>query len=642
MRSGYELAPCVVRRGLAAAICFLALILAATYPGYRALAFAIACGGIATSAWRTPWWLATIPVSIVVGDWYPLTGSLLVSESDIFLIGLLGGQLWRTGIAETPPVHPPRSYWVLWAPMLASTLIALIRGWGHLPQALCGDQLSIYSTQWNSLRIAKGFLIGGGLAPFVIAEVSRCAVGARVICLGFKVAAVLVAVSVVIERNMTYGIFELDSIYRPTGTFMSMHVGGQHLDAFWALALPLLFPRRWRDLSRIGCLAHGVLLGIAYYAIAATMSRVIFVWAITVGVTMLAMAVANFRRNPAEIPRRHVGLLLLTSVAIILVLTAIGSAFRNRFESIADDWKVRRSHWQLLRVPVEKNTSTKWLGIGLGTVPNESALVLNRAPRPVELIAGPSATPHLRLRPGKSLFVEQLVDVRAPSPWKLRIDVRSVGAGMLKAHVCEKTLYQSFQCAEAECWINASPQPRRIELPIDVSALQRRLPQPFQRPVTFAISVVGKPLFIDVSNLELTDAAGHSILRNSSFMDGTRFWFLTSDDLQSWHANSLIVQLYVEQGIVGMLSFALLSVGTLAILVTTGLPARDYTSGAIGLSIVGVLVIGVFDSIIDAPGIAQMLYLLIATGQGWALRSNASTCEVQSNLVDDNATRVVR
>ena len=135
------------------------LALAARYPlgaGWGIVGYLAAA--VLTYATRDLW-IGAIPVVLVAGDLYPWTGSLLVTESDLFLLAILAALLWRTG-TDTPLFPKSKWAWAIWLPLAVAAVLSFARGWHHLPPGSPGDALSLYGSQWNAVRVAKGFVWG--------------------------------------------------------------------------------------------------------------------------------------------------------------------------------------------------------------------------------------------------------------------------------------------------------------------------------------------------------------------------------------------------------------------------------------------------------------------------------------------------
>jgi hypothetical protein len=228
----------------------------------------------------------------------------------------------------------------------------------------------------------------------------------------------------------------------------------------------------------------------------------------------------------------------------------------------------------------------------------------------------PGSRVALRIRPGKSVYVEQAVNIDAPGPWQLRGQFRTEGRIDLHAYVCRKSLFDSFRCNEMG--FSGSGQSSDWQM-IQWSIATKQLlpPQSDWRycPVTLALSASNDGKFVDVRELELADARGRSLLSNADFQDGSARWFFTSDDHAAWRAENMWVHLYLEQGWLGVVTIALLILGTLGLLVRPILAGGNLETYVLTTAIFGFLAIGLFGSMLETPWITTMLCALLAASQ---------------------------
>ena len=114
---------------------------------------------------------------------------------------------------------------------------------------------------------------------------------------------------------------------------------------------------------------------------------------------------------------------------------------------------------------------------------------------------------------------------------------------------------------------------------------------------------------VDIDNVCLMDSTGKNLIGNGGFSSGMDQWFFATDNHLPWHVKNLWVHLVVEQGVLGVLSVGgllILSFGKLARRTLSG----DLFAAAVLSGLVGLLVVGIVDSIIDVPRHALLLYFL--------------------------------
>ena len=600
-------------------VALVGLALAAQYQLSSPWAFAALFAGGGLLCLTSRLWIAAIPLVLIAGDRYPWTGSLLLSESDFFLLGALAVLLWRAD------VHPrlvaiDKRFWILWAPLLVSAAVSCIIGWRALPPSVPGDQLCLYASQWNSVRVFKGFAWGLMLAQLLFAKLDRNQDGLRLVSHGMRISALYVALVVIGERLVSVGVFNLDDLYRATGPFFSMHTGGLQIDAFWAISLPFLFVPPTGARPWLTWLARLALLLVSFYAIGATMARGIIVWAAVATLLLSFLVVVRNRRQPNRTP---VYVFAAGSVCFIFAGIALlprSEAVIDRFGSLVTDLQTRALSWQTFLRQSDKGVTSAVFGNGLGTAPGLVASAYDLPTRSAELIPMPDGRKALRLTPGKSVFVEQLIDSDAPGPWTLRARGQSFGGAAVHVHVCEKTLLHSFRCAEATLMLHGGQASPAVQ-PIDVSALRSASHHWIRCPVTFALSVSGNSGQVDITYLRLEDARGENILANYDFGTGSARWFFTSDDLAAWRVENLWVHLFLEQGWLGVLAAGWLLIATLAPLAYRAATEREPSSIIQAVSILGFLAMGTFGSLLDTPSITELTCVVLAASQAIGRRS---------------------
>jgi hypothetical protein len=112
---------------------------------------------------------------------------------------------------------------------------------------------------------------------------------------------------------------------------------------------------------------------------------------------------------------------------------------------------------------------------------------------------------------------------------------------------------------------------------------------------------------VDVTGLSLHDGTAE-LLANGSFRSGLDRWLVFSDVHLAWRALNTPLQVVFEQGLLGALAWlALIAAAVAAVARQLGdLPATAAAAGGIAL-----LVVGGFDSLLDAPRLIVLLALLL-------------------------------
>src|SRR5471030_142478 len=343
---------------------------------------------------------------------------------------------------------------------------------------------------------------------------------------------------------------------------------------------------------------------------------------------IIGMLLIALNRLPAQ-PYWHInrpGVGAAAASAIVLALAIpISSGYytAERYASAAADLRERWQHWQ--HVLAMMNGVDAITGMGLGRFPAVYFWHNPRGEQPATLrYVDEAGNRYLQMTPaayeagyGELLRLLQRVQVVPRTPYVLGFDARHRST-QAYAHVslCQRLLLYPQNCVDAALRLGPPAAGwRHYQFAFDSGPLGdgdwwRRL------PVQLEMAVEGDPLPIDIDNISLRDAAGeHEAIRNGSFLDGNNYWFFSSDHHHlPWHTKNLVLNVYFELGLFGLLAFGALMLGALA-----GLLARAWR-GELGAacwlaSLAGFLLVGLFDSLLDVPRITLLFLLLLCASQ---------------------------
>lgn len=262
----------VLQRLLAAALAAALVLAVSIYPANRIL-LALALLAYCAVLWVRPaWWLLLLPALLPVLDFAPWTGWFFLDEFDLLLLATAAVAYWRAG----PPgqvARIPRFVLAMLALLAASLAIATWSGLMPLPP-LDANAFANYSSRFNALRVAKGFVWAFLLLPLL-----RCCAGPdlsnlkRYFVPGMLLGLAGTCLVVAWERWMFPGLLNFASDYRPTASFTAMHTGGAALDAYLAVSFPFLAVWLIQGPSHRQLALGLPLLLLACYAGLATFSR---------------------------------------------------------------------------------------------------------------------------------------------------------------------------------------------------------------------------------------------------------------------------------------------------------------------------------------------------------------------------------
>lgn len=591
------LPPCLVATG----------VWAATFPAFPVLVCVVltAC---AAAVWHRPVWVfAIIPAALPVFDLAPWSGRFFLDEFDaLLLVGL------AIGCARVPAL--PRGRMQTDALLTAVTaLVALsfgvsaVRGMLplHLPDP---NSFNNYYSPYNALRIGKG-AAWAFLAYVLSMRLMAAGIDARrQFAWGMTVGLGLTVAVIVWERVAFSGLWDFSGGYRVTGPFSSIHVGGAYIECFLAVATPFLMTRMLERRHWFVRLVGFLLLLATTYALMVTYSRNGYSAFAVAVCTVLLVALLKTR----QFLRTGVIVAALAG-AMFLVARPIfkGEYAQSRIATVNADLLVRKAHWEDALSIRDHDWATSLFGMGLGRYPETNywrSTKHNRAG--TYRLESEAGNTYLRLASGDSIYVEQLASIVPGQKYILKLDVRSTHASnRITIPICEKWMLASYNCI----W-------RSIELGkdfgtwrhIEVAFTARELsisPWYSQRPIKFSLYCDVPKSTIDIDNVRLEDIHGSNLLRNGDFSQGLDRWFFSSDGHLQWHTKSLFYGVLFDQG-----WFGLATVGAF-LLLAIGLATRNiYRGDAFAISglaaLSSFLVVGLFDTLIDAPRFLFLLLLL--------------------------------
>jgi hypothetical protein len=314
------------------------------------------------------------------------------------------------------------------------------------------------------------------------------------------------------------------------------------------------------------------------------------------------------------------GGILLAGIGTVAVLG--NSYYANvRFSTSGSDLSNRTQHWAdglgLLQSPGE------WLlGIGPGRYAERYAWRTRERFIPGEFRIVPDETGHHLLLTGPNhpvgwgeIFrLSQRIDGDPRLPLTVDLVTRlpdDVAPGIpIHFDVCRKHLLYDDGCVAGGVPIPKGQSVLRVVLDGNDS-LGAPLKLGWPRATRFAVGLDSVGGRAEILSLRLTDADGRELLRNGDFRHGTQWWFFSSDRSHlAYHAKNLWLQVFLEQGVPGLLATIVAGVLALAWLLV-GPGNRHPLAPPISIGLVGFGVVAVFDSVIDAPRLATLCLLML-------------------------------
>jgi O-antigen ligase len=477
---------------------------------------------------------------------------------------------------------------------------------------LDANSFSNYYSHYNALRVAKGLLWALLLVPLLRRELDHDAPRSqRLLTLGMTLGVLLGGLSVLWERVAFTGLFNFTNDYRVVGLFSGMHTGGAYIEGYFATALPFVV---WWTLKSRSSLARLFGIGVfalGGYALLVTYARGGYI-ALLLGMAVLVLGLL-LRRTGKFRPGQALG-----ALALLLVLAGIawpvlhGSYMQSRFSTVQKDAGIRTAHWEEAVGMMDGGVATQMFGMGLGRYPETYFWRNSSGVRPATYrFVTQANNTYLELGAGDSLYFEQLVAVQPDRHYQLSVLVRASQDGAaLTVPLCEKWMLYSAACVWQTLPLKAADgQWQRYTLDIDTRTLPHH-PWYAQTSVKLSLYNPKRGVVLDIDSVSLRDESGHELLRNGDFQAGMDDWFFATDNHLPWHFKDLWLQIYFEQGLLGLSLFGALVVGVFLTLAKR-YRETDFPAPVIAAALVAFLTVGVIDSLFDSPRMALLFYLLV-------------------------------
>ncbi|WP_186297700.1 O-antigen ligase family protein [Sedimenticola selenatireducens] len=579
--------------------------------------------------WRYPWlWLIVVPTLLPVMDLTPTTGRIFFSEFDLLVLvsvasGLLRRDAW---------IAPLQLNWKRWA------LIFLLIIWqtytalkGLLPlQPIDANAFTSYYSHYNSLRLAKGFFWALLLLPLLGQAINRGNKVTQLFIFGMIGGLAADLTAILWERALFAGVFNFSKPYRVTALFSGMTTGGAPLDAHLIFSLPfitaLFLIRNSRLLHLIG---FGLLL-FAFYGLAVTFSRADYAAVIIAIIT--GLAAWFYLKRHVDSSHHGKGWYLGGILLLALIISApfiSGEFIKHRFSTVSSDLSGRFVHWNSAIEMMGNSPENKLWGMGRGSFPRHYywSHPVDSLP-PTMLHIKEDANNFLRMDKSNNsgdLFLTQRFDVSEPGTYRLSISLRprTEQPTRLLVEICERLIYQPYKnCkwmgidtgSKSTEWVNFNKK-------FSVNDLGKKYWYG-SRPVQISILNRGLTKGLDIDDVQIITPSGKSLLSNSSFDKGLDHWFFYSGNHLSWHIKNIWVDTFFEGGWIGLAIFTLLILYSLLISIKR-LRQRDSYPLLYLPALTGLLVVGLFDSILDEPKLTLLLFLCT-----WILLASRSTALV--------------
>ena len=337
---------------------------------------------------------------------------------------------------------------------------------------------------------------------------------------------------------------------------------------------------------------------------------------------LIALTLWNARSEtplwPAKLQLQAATVGVAALVAIATAVFSGGAYMADRLSSSERDLAGRIAHWRdgigMLTTPAD------WvLGRGPGRFPRDYLFQLVDREFPGGSSIGARngkdylvlSGPRHEVGFGEVFRVAQRVSVVPGAPYSVVLDVQSDTVARLHFELCERRLLYVEGCATSAANIPATGGSWQRQVVSFEGAQLNGGPWYAPRPVFFAMATESPGTRVAIDNVSLTGPDGGQLLVNGDFTQGMTGWFTTSDRFHlPWHIKNLGLNVLFDEGIIGLLLFAVLCFCALYRLVAGAARTHPFAP-FLAAALVGFLLVGLFDSLLDVPRLAFVYYVLL-------------------------------
>ncbi len=335
-----------------------------------------------------------------------------------------------------------------------------------------------------------------------------------------------------------------------------------------------------------------------------------------------SVGVQTLSSAPLWQPRRKDLYTLVTMLAIGgMLMSTLGSYYMSsRLSQANTDGQGRLEHYQR-SIDLVRDDTQNLVGLGLGKYPAAFfwALPDEGVPGSLRLLEEEGnhymqvGGSHYARGFGEMIRLSQRVPIDASGGFHYRLRLRSSKPAPVMLTLCRKNLLYAEDCAHHTIDLKPGEGWQQFEGKSGVGNLGGAgWPA---RPAVFSIGV-DKAVEVDVDDIEILGEDLRPLVDNGGFQRGIDFWFFSSDhDHMPWHAKNMLVHLYVEQGLLGLVVMSLALLGALRHLLLAENRAHPYAPFVLA-SLGGLMTVGMVDSVLDIPRLTVFVLLVLWLGLG--------------------------
>jgi len=325
-------------------------------------------------------------------------------------------------------------------------------------------------------------------------------------------------------------------------------------------------------------------------------------------------------REAASLRGLGVSLVFVGLLFAVCVPGLSGSYVQSRFSTVEGDFGTRFEHWQHAVGLMGSSWEVHAFGMGLGVFPHAYLWGKENEKSSIAALQEDGANTYLKLSNSMDLAIGQRLGLEAGEPYTLSLDARTLAANAtLDLSICRRHIISpsDYECVAASKPINPGAW-QHLDWKFNIGALGDGLSLG-RRPLVLRIihfyynpqGANNLPLdFVDVDNIKLMDRYGEDHVVNGNFQAGLDRWYPYSDHLHlPLHIKNLWVDVYFEQGLLGLAAFSGLNLYALACGIRLA-KRGDLFALTLLSSLAGLLSVGLVGTLYDVPRVIFLFFLL--------------------------------
>ena len=576
------------------------------------IAAMIAALAVVFLLWRWPQlWLPLLMGTLPVLDLAPWTGQFFFDEYDCLILLTAGTVLIRRrSLSLTPTLDgwSATSRWLFFG-IAVSGLISVACGAYPFPP-IDINSFNNYLSPYNALRTGKGLAWAGLLLLLIAVDITQDRKKTLDnLILGFCLGTLGCSLAIIWERLSFTGLLNFDSGYRVVGLFSGMHTGGAYVEGYLVTAMPFVLWAGVKSRNGLIKLGTGLIFLIACYALLVTYARggyMAFMLSCAVLFAgLLWRDIHSFKKNYVIVA------LLVTVVAFWgLYFSYQETPMHKRFNHVQTDSLIRFEHWHQILGLMDGTWRSTLFGQGQGSMVRlYQQQVHGDVLSEFRFVQEPGAN-YLELSGGDPLYYEQIVDLDRTVGYDLNVVARNRSSNSeLYVTLCRKWMLYDEQCQWYRSTLLANDAWKTFHFNVD-AYVEKAMPWYAHPTLKLSIANYQDGSVAEVASVSLQNKAGQELIRNGNFAHGSRDWFFTTDNHLPWHYKNLFLQIYFEQGLLGLLLMLAMLLHCAVLLVRRrsepGFPAQ-----LLGAVLTGFLTVGLVDSLFDFPRMTMIFYLIV-------------------------------